>query len=224
MPDRNSIETRLLKTLAAIALVAILGVLAILPFRLYERDIRHATVHAHRLSTVVQTAISRVVARGEDPTDLINRFQGAADVDIQLTRLMEGEVHPAAASGRGSSSLSGTRLSYVAAPISGLDDEVWLAQMDFDLSVMKRESVRLIIDLVLAVIIGSAVFSLIVFLVVRRAMIIPLRNFTETIEKRHPGDEHVSMPVFESSEMSDLVDAVERACTAHPPQVPPPQI
>jgi hypothetical protein len=217
MPDRNSIETRLLKTLAVIAVVAILGVLAILPYRLYTRDIRNATVHAHRLSTVVQTALSHIIARGEDPGDVINRFQGAADVDIQLTRLLEGEVHPAAAGGRGSSSLSGTRLTYVAAPISGPDGEVWLAQMEFDLSLMKRESVRLIIDLVLAVVVGSLCFSLVVFLMVRRALVIPLREFTETIEKRHPDGDEVTMPAFESREMCDLVDAVERVCTAHPP-------
>jgi hypothetical protein len=216
MPERNSIEARLLKVLALIAVVAIVGVLVILPYRLYDRDIRHATVHAHRLSTVVQASLARAVARGEDPSDLINRFQGAGDVDIHLRRLENGESHPAAASGRGSSALDGTRLTYVAAPIQGPDGTVWLAEMTFDLAGMKRESIRLIIDLVMAVIAGSAVFSLVVFLTVRRSLVIPLRELTETIDRRHP-DADVPMPEFDSIEMSGLVNAVERACAAHAP-------
>jgi hypothetical protein len=219
MPDRNSIEARLLKILAAIAVVAVAGVLTILPYRLYTRDIRHAKVQAHRLSSVVQTALGRAIARGEDPSELIERFQGAGDFSIQLTRLQDGEAHPAASSGRGSSTLSGTRLTYVAAPIIGPNDQTWLAQMEFDLSSMRRESIRLIIDLVLAVIAGSAVFSLVVFLTVRRSLVVPLREFTETIEQRHPEGHAVPMPAFDSLEMRDLASAVERACAAHAPQV-----
>ena len=40
MADRSSIEFRLILTLSAIALVAVVGLLLILPYRLYERDIR----------------------------------------------------------------------------------------------------------------------------------------------------------------------------------------
>ena len=41
------------------------GVLAILPYRLYARDVRHATVHAHRIASVVHTALSHAILEGE---------------------------------------------------------------------------------------------------------------------------------------------------------------
>jgi len=213
--DRRSIETRLIRTLGAIAVVAIGGVLAILPYRLYDRDIRHAKVEAHRISSVVQTALAHAVTSGEDPTDLINRLQGLADMDIRLSRLDERQLHPGAASGQASSELSGTRLTYVAPPILGRGGEVWLAEMDFDLAPMKRESVRLIVDLVLAVALGSLLFSGVVFLLVRQSLVLPLREFVDTIDRRHPNHPDVAAPEFETSEMRDLVDAVERACAAH---------
>lgn len=219
MPNQRSIEVRLIQVLAGIAVVAVVGVLAILPYRLYERDIRNAQVHAHRLSSIVHTALSHAILAGEDPADLINRFQGLADLQIHLVKLQPGDVHPGSASGKASSRLHGTQLTYVAAPILDPDQGTWLAEMEFDLTPMKRESVRLIIDLVLAVVLGSLIFSAAVFLVVRRSLVIPLRELTETIERRHPEKDDLGMPSFGTSEMRDLVSAVERACRAHPPQL-----
>jgi hypothetical protein len=46
--------------------------------------------------------------------------------------------------------------------------------MEFDLAPLKRESVRLIIDLVLAVALGSLVFSAVVFVLVRQSVVLPL--------------------------------------------------
>jgi hypothetical protein len=218
MPEHQSVELRLLQVLLGIAVVAILGVLAILPYRLYERDIRHATVHAHRLSSVVHTALSHAIVSGDDPADLINRLQGNADVQIHLRKLGPDEVHPAAESLKGSSKLSGTDLHYVAAPILVPGRGSWLAEMDFDLAPMKRESVRLIIDLILAVVVGSAVFSAVVFLLVRNSLIRPLRELAASIERRHPDSVDPRLPVFETREMQALVTAVERARGPHPRQ------
>jgi hypothetical protein len=218
MIDHRSIEMRLVQVLMGIAVVAVLGVLAILPYRLYERDIHRAKVEAHRLSAIVRTALSEAVRHGGDTTSLVDRLQGIGDLEIRLVKLQPGEVHPAAATGKGSSRLSGTDLTYVAAPIRDRDDGRWLAEMYFDLSPMKRESIRLIIDLVLAVVIGSAIFSVIVFLLVRRSLVVPLRELTEIIERRYPDEGAVGMPEFKTLEMQELVTAVERACSAHTPQ------
>ena len=208
----HSAEIRLLQVLAVIAAVAVLGVLAILPYRLYQRDIRHATVHAHRIASVVHTAISHAILEGEDTSDLINRFQGMADLEIRI-REREGGADPTAAPG--TSRLDGTELTYVAPPILDREGRAWLAEMRFDLSPMKRESVRLIIDLVVAVILGSGVFSAVVFLIVRHSLLVPLRNVTKTIDALQPEAEPVHMPEFESREMSELADAVVKACRAH---------
>lgn len=215
MPFR-SIEARLLAVLAVIALVAVLGVLAILPYRLYERDIRHATVEAHRISNLVHVALEHAVLEGEDPTRLISRLQGLADLQIRLRQLPPGEAHPVAAGGRGSSTLNDTQLTYVSAPIRDADGRTWLAEMEFDLAPMKRESVRLIIDLVLAVVIGAAIFSAVVFVMVRRALILPLGAVTAVIEQLHRDPSTPPrLPKFETREMAELAQAVERVCAAH---------
>lgn len=215
MAHPPSVEGRLLKILAGIALAAVLGVIALVPYRLYTRDIRHAEVQAHRIAAVTHTAISHAVLAGEDVADLANRLQGIADLEIRLRKLDAGELHPAAASRRGTSELDGTNLTYVSAPIVDRDDHTYLATMHFDLSSMKRESMRLIFDLILAVVLGSAVFSAIVYLLIRRSLVQPLLDVTRTIEKIERGAGPVHMPEFETREMSALAGAIERACRAH---------
>lgn len=215
MAHPPSVEGHLLKILAGIAAVAVLGVLALVPYRLYSRDIRHAEVQAHRIAAVAHTAVSHAVLEGEDVADLANRLQGIADFEIRLRKLGAEEVHPAATSARGTSDLDGTDLTYVSAPIVDHDRNTYLASMHFDLSSMRRESIRLIIDLILAVVIGSAVFSGIVYLLIRRSLVQPLRDVTRTIEQIEAGSDPVHMPEFETREMSALAHAIERACRAH---------
>jgi hypothetical protein len=220
MPRKHSVEFRLLQVLAGISVVAILGVLAILPYRLYERDIRHATVEAHRIAGLLHISLADALAKGEDTTALVNRFQGMPSLSIRLRRLEPGERHPAADERRGSSTLDDTDLTYVAAPI--LDDEgrTWLAEMYFDLSPMKRESVRLIIDLVLAVALGSLAFSAVVYWLVHRGLVVPLRRTTrELIAQADCAT--IELPAFESLEMSELAGALQRACRAAPPASDP---
>jgi methyl-accepting chemotaxis protein len=215
MPKTRSVEVRLLQVLAGIAAVAVAGVLAILPYRLYERDIRTATVQAHRIASLINTSIGHALAEGEDPTDLINRFQGIGDLTIRLERAPRDAGDFGVAGARGTSSLDGTDLTYTAPPVLDEEGRPWRAQMYFDLAPMKRESVRLIIDLVLAVVIGSGVFSLVVFLMVRRSLVNPLRDVTQTIERLHPEAGPAELPGYESQEMDDLAQAVVKACRAH---------
>lgn len=212
---RRSVEIRLIQVLVVIALIAIAGVLVLLPYRLYSRDIRHATVQAHRVSSVLHTALSRAILDGEDVASLVNQLQSTADLQIRLRPLEPGEEHPAARTGRGSSTRDDTDLTYVAPPILDQDGNTWLAEMYFDLSPMKRESVRLIIDLVLAVAVGSVLFSVLVFWLVHVSLVLPLRHATHVIERHDPQTEIVAMPDFRSREMAELAAAVESACRAH---------
>ena len=150
MSQAPSVERRLMITLFTIACVAIVGVLAILPYRLYSRDIQQATTDAHRISSVVHTALSHALLQEDldqaSLADLVNRLQGMGNVEVRMRRLESGEIHPVAASGRGSSTRRDTELTYVAPPIIDRSGETWLATMDFDLSPMKRRSIRLITD------------------------------------------------------------------------------
>jgi len=215
MASLPSVESHLIKILAGIAAVAIFGVLALVPYRLYARDIRHAKIQAHRVAAVAHTALSSAVAQGEDVTDLANRFQGIADFEIRLRKLDAGELDPATTTGRGTSDLDGTDLIYSAAPIQDAAGQFYLATMHFDLSPMKRESVHLIIDLILAVVLGSALFSAVVYVLIRRSLVEPLKLVTRTVEEIAESRVPASMPEFKTREMSGLADAIARACRAH---------
>ena len=212
MSQPPSVEARLLRLLILIAAVAVLGVLALVPYRLYSRDVRHAEVQAHRLASVANAALGQAVARGEDVRDLANRFQGIADFEIRLRRLQPGDLEPTATSSRGRSELDGTELTYTGTPIVGSDGTTWLATMYFDLSPMRRESVRLIVDLVVAVVLGAALFSAVVYLLIRRALVNPLRDVTRRIEDLAEGRVPGSLREFETREMAALAVAVERVC------------
>ena len=224
MNQAPSVERRLIQTLLLIAGIAIGGVLAILPYRLYSRDIQQATTDAHRLSSVVHVALSHALLREEldqtSLTDLVNRMQGMGNVEVRLRSLAPGELHPAATSGKGSSTRRDTELVYVAPPITDRLGKTWLATMEFDLSPMKRRSIHLITDLVLAVAIGSLAFSCVIFLLIRRALLQPIQSVTERIAEIAEGrdiGQSIKMPEFESAEMTALAHEVERACEARRP-------
>ncbi|MCC6640323.1 MAG: hypothetical protein IT386_04055 [Deltaproteobacteria bacterium] len=216
MPNRPSVQLRLIQLLAVIAAVAVAGVVVIVPYRLYQRDIRHAEVSAHRVASVVHVALGQALHDGKDVADLVNRLQGIADLEIRLHKLAPDETHPAATSGRGSSELDGTDLDFTAPPILARDGSTWLATMHFDLSPMKRESVRLIIDLMIAVLLGSLVFSCAVFFLIRRLMIEPLREVTRRVERFADGQPIGERSEYDTEELEALADALERARTAHP--------
>jgi hypothetical protein len=211
---RPSAERRLLGYLAGIAAAAVLGVLAIVPYRLYARDIRLAEVSAHRIGSLLHVAIAHELERGsslEDIADLVNRFQGIADLEIGLRELPENDLPPVAASGRGASRRRDTDLTYTAPPILDRDGHPWLATMHFDLSPMKRESVRLIVDLVLAVLVGSAIFSGLVFFLIRSTLLGPLHEVTHRVEAFAEGREPGPLPEFATREMDSLMQALDRA-------------
>ncbi len=219
MSQVPSVEKRLITTLLVIAAVAIGGVLAILPYRLYSRDIQQATTDAHRVSSVIHAALSHALLRDQldqaSLTDLVNRMQGIGNVEVRLRRLEPGEIHPAATTGRGSSTRDDTELVYIAPPITDPSGNTWLVTTEFDLSPMKRKSIRLITDLVIAVAIGSLAFSAVIFLLIRQTLLIPIKAVTRRIgEIASDGasGEEIRMPEFSSAEMAALAREVERAC------------
>lgn len=214
LASAHSVERKLLALLALIAAIAVIGVLAIVPYRLYARDVRLAEVTAHRIGSLLHVALANELTHGtdtEDVADLVNRFQGIADMKIQLRQLLPGESSPGDPSGAGSSTRDDTNLTYTAPPILDKDGHTWVATMHFDLAGMKRESVRLIIDLMLAVVIGSALFSAAVFVLIRNAVVQPLRDVTRQVERFAEGEKMERLPHYESAELASLLDALDRA-------------
>ena len=88
--------------------------------------------------------------------------------------------------------------------------------MHFDLSPMKRESVRLIIDMMAAVLLGSLVFSLAVFFLIRRLLIEPLHEVTKRVEQFADGQPVGALPEYETRELESLAAALERARSVQP--------
>jgi len=213
-PLSSSVERRLIVLLAFIAAIAVVGVLAIVPYRLYERDVRLAEVNAHRIGSLLHVTLANALQRGtsvKDVSDLANRLQAVADLEIRLHELPDGEPSLGDPKGAGTSVRRDTDLTYTAPPILDKDGHTWLATMHFDLSPMKRESVRLIIDLLLAVLLGSAVFSIGVFWLIRGALLQPLHEVTRRVERYAQGEELGPAPNFETRELRDLFEALERA-------------
>jgi methyl-accepting chemotaxis protein len=137
------------------------------------------------------------------------------NVQVRMRSLEPGELHPAATSGKGSSTRRDTELTYVAPPIIDRAGTSWLATMEFDLSPMKRRSVRLITDLILAVALGSLIFSAVIFFLIRRTLLDPIRSVTKrigSIAEGRAGAGSVEMPEFGNAEIAALAREVERAC------------
>ena len=214
LPGSSSVERRLIVMLVFIAAVALVGVLAIVPYRLYERDVRLAEVNAHRVGSLLHVSLANALQRGtsvQDVSDLANRLQAVADLEVHLRELPASELSPGDPGGPGSSVRRDTDLTYTAPPILDKDGHSWVATMRFNLSQMKRESVRLIIDLVLAVLLGSVVFSVGVFWLIRGALLQPLHEVTLRVERFAEGEELGPAPSFETRELRELFDALERA-------------
>lgn len=210
----QSVERKLLALLALIGAIAVFGVLAIVPYRLYARDVRLAEVNAHRVGSLLHVALANELRNGtstEHVADLVNRFQGIADMKVELRQLLPGETSPGNPSGAGTSTRDDTDLRYTAPPILDKEGHTWVATMHFDLSPMKRESLRLIFDLMLAVVIGSLLFSIAVFVLVRNAVVQPLREVTRQVERFAEGERLERLPSYESAELSSLLDALDRA-------------
>jgi methyl-accepting chemotaxis protein len=185
------------------------GVLAILPYRLYERDIRLAADHAHRMSAVVEAALVCPLREGT-AADLVQRLRQSGQMDLALSRIEAGELQETVIAGRGSSVLDDTELHYVSAPIHGASGEPYVAQLRFDLSAMKRESLRLIADVVIAVTIGALAFSIAIFMLFRGALVQPLRELTRRVERIAGGESGVELPLAQGRELGELSAAIER--------------
>jgi methyl-accepting chemotaxis protein len=79
---------------------------------------------------------------------------------------------------------------------------------------MKRDSIRLITDLVLVTALGSLGFSIAIFWLIRNSLVQPLHRVTRRIARFEETGEAIEMPEFRTAEMRKLSQAIERACQA----------
>lgn len=209
-----SFEQRLLLALGTIAAIAIVGTLAILPYRLYERDIRNATLNAHRSSGLVQAAVAATLEQGRDVEGLLERLRAISGTGIRLESLPEGATPPAKGWGRGRSDVDGTTLTYQGPPLRRADGGLVRLEMQHDLSGLKRDSVRLIIDLLLAVGVAAAAFSAAIFVLVRAGLLRPMRRIAEELERVAAQGGDPDLPPASSREVAAFREAAGRL--SHP--------
>jgi hypothetical protein len=209
-----SFERQLLLALLVIAAVALAGTLAILPYRLYERDIRNAQLDAHRTSGVVQAAVGLALTQGSDVEGLLERLRNVSDWGIRLEALPADTPPPSEGWGRGRSDVDGTTLTYVAAPVRDTQGRLWRLEMQHDIANLKRDSVRLIIDLLIAVGVSAAGFSLAIFLLVRRGLLRPMSHITDELERAARDGGDPVLPPASSREVAAFREAASRL--AHP--------
>ncbi len=212
--DLPSFERRLLLALGVIAVIAIVGTLAILPYRLYERDIRNAKLYAHRTSGLVHASVARALENGTDVDVLLERLRSISDAGIRLEPLPPTEARASEDWGRGQSDVDGTTLTYTAPPVRAADGTHWRLETKYDIAVLKRDSVRLIIDLLIAVVVASAAFSGVIFVLVRGGLLRPMRHITDELERvaMHGGEP--DLPPASSRELAAFRKAASRL--SHP--------
>lgn len=209
-----SFERQLLLALLVIAAIAGAGTLAILPYRLYERDIRNAQLDAHRTSGLVQAAVGLALTQGEDVEGLLERLRSISNWGIRLEALPSDTPPPSEGWGRGRSEIDGTTLTYVAPPVRGADGRLWRLEMRHDIANMKRDSVRLIIDLLVAVGIASTGFSIVIIVLVRGGLLRPMRRITDELERAAQDGGEPDLPPASSRELAAFREAASRL--AHP--------
>lgn len=209
-----SFERRLLLALGVIAVIAIGGTLAILPYRLYERDIRNAQLHAHRTSGLVHAAVGAALEEGHDVEPLLERLRSISDAGIRLEVMPAGTAPPSKGWGRGHSDIDGTTLTYVAPPLRGSDGQLWQLAMQHDIAILKRDSVRLIIDLLLSVGVGAVAFSIAIFILVRAGLLRPMRHITDELERVAAQGGDPDLPPASSREVAAFRKAASRL--SHP--------
>ncbi|MDH3685015.1 MAG: hypothetical protein OEP95_02260 [Myxococcales bacterium] len=209
-----SFEKQLLLALLVIAAIALAGTLAILPYRLYERDIRNAQLDAHRTSGLVQAAVGLALTQGEDVEGLLERLRSISNWGIRLEGLPSETPPPSEGWGRGRSEIDGTILTYVAPPVRDAAGGLWRLEMQHDIANLKRDSVRLIVDLLIAGGIGAAGFSIAIFLLVRGGLLRPMRHITDELERAAEDGGDPNLPPASSRELAAFREAAHRL--AHP--------
>ena len=86
--------------------------------------------------------------------------------------------------------------------------------MQHDIANLKRDSVRLIIDLLIAGGIGAAGFSFAIFLLVRGGLLRPMRHITDELERAAEDGGDPDLPPASSRELEAFREAANRL--AHP--------
>lgn len=235
--------------------ITMVGLLAILPFRLYQRDTDVAKQHARLVSDelsnmikltmlttkevlnlnpdlslgVVLEKIETLYRKFGENQDFEFRVVRSPIIENQYTRIAgrsvdNDEAKQVLATGKPVSKVEGAVLSYWS-PIRA-DAECGHCHKDenkkrvaagttlgvvetvFDLTRQKERSIRTIVEITGFLLLMAVVLGLVMMAIIRRNLIKPLRDLTETLRRRGE-DPSVGLPRYTTPEMADLIDAIE---------------
>lgn len=251
-------QKKLTTAIVLMVLVTIAGLLALLPYRLYSRDIDVAKQHARLVSDELSNMIKLTMLTTKEvlnlnPTlgtgivfekvnKLYKNFGEGQDFKFRVVRsaiiekqhtVIKGrsadnpQVIEAFKTGKPVSSVNGTILSYWS-PIKTTNEcgechkdlnrkkvtagtTLGVVETIFDLTRQKQRSIRTIIEITGFLIVMVSLLGFLILMIIRKNLIEPIQGLSSALNRRDTYPDTV-LPSFSTSEMTDLVDAIEKEC------------
>ena len=239
-----------------LAVVTMAGLLAILPYRLYQRDTDVAKQHARLVSDELANMIKLTMLTTKevlalDPklglgvviekiNALYDKFGANQDFDFRVVRSPIIEAQYTAIEGRRADNPEAQKVLQTGKPESRVDGAVlsyWspiradaecghchkdaskkrvaagttlgVVETVFDLTRQKDRSVRTIVEITGFLILMIVVLAVVILMIIRRNLIVPLKNLSDTLKQRR-SDPNVVLPKYTTPEMVELVDAIDK--------------
>lgn len=249
-------QKKLTTAIVLMVLVTIAGLLAILPYRLYTRDIDVAKQHARLVSDELSNMIKLTMLTTKevlnlnpnlgtgivfDKVDKLYKEFGvgqsfkfrvvrSAIIERQYTAIKgrsadNPQVIETFDTGKPVSKVDGAILSYWS-PIKANDEcghchkdlnrkkvkagtTLGVVETVFDLTRQKQRSIRTIVEITGFLIAMVSLLGFLILVIIRKNLIEPIKGLSTALIRRntHPD---TPLPDFTTSEMTDLVDAIEK--------------
>lgn len=249
-------QKKLTTAIILMVLVTIAGLLALLPYRLYTRDIDVAKQHARLVSDELSNMIKLTMLTTKEVLNLnpnlgtgivfekVNklykdfgegqsfkfRVVRSAIIERQYTAIKgrsadNPQVIETFETGKPVSKVDGALLSYWS-PIKANDEcghchkdlnrkkvkagtTLGVVETVFDLTRQKQRSVRTIVEITGFLIAMVSLLGFLILVIIRKNLIEPIKGLSFALNRRNTYPD-TPLPEFATSEMTDLVDAIEK--------------
>ncbi len=249
-------QKKLTTAIILMVLVTVAGLLALLPYRLYSRDIDIAKQYARTVSDELSNMIKLTMLTTKEVLNLnpnlgtgvvfekVNKlykdFGEGQNFQFRVVRsaiierqhdIIKGrsadnpDVKKVFATGKPVSSVNGSILSYWS-PIKATDEcgychkdlnrkkvvagtTLGVVETVFDLTRQKQRSIRTIVEITGFLIVMISLLGFLILTIIRKNLIEPINGLSSALNRRDKYPDN-PLPTFSTSEMTDLVAAIEK--------------